>query len=221
MVDNYLGNDTYLMSNHYDSEENQDETSSQGDDQQRNKDWDDIFRGKGHSTATSDLTGDDEADSIQKEASAFFTPIRKRKSNEINDQTLNAQEFLNNIRNTEESLLTYTTKKEVLEYHGISADLRSTTIRMKGKRLLGTALGETKLPNYDIQMILTNGTGQILTNEDAFYKILPADIIKFNSKRKPLCWLLTTIIMFYAKIISNPIFELSNKGQPIKPVIQQ
>ena len=116
------------MSNHYDSEENQDETSSQGDFQQRNEDWDDIFRGKGHSTATSDLTGNDDADSIQIEASAFFTPIRKRKSNEINDQTLNAQEFLNSIRNTEENLLTYTTKEEVLEYHGISADLRFTTI---------------------------------------------------------------------------------------------
>ena len=100
------------MSNH--SEENQDETSSQGDFQQRNEDWDDIFRVKGHSTATSDLTGNDDADSIEKEASAFFTPIRKRKSNEINDQTLNAQEFLNNIRNTEENLLTYTTKEEVL-----------------------------------------------------------------------------------------------------------
>ena len=31
------------MSNHYDSEENQDEISSQGDFQQRNEDWDDIF----------------------------------------------------------------------------------------------------------------------------------------------------------------------------------
>ena len=89
------------MSNHYDSEENQDETSSQGDNQQRNEDWVDIFGGKGHSTATSNLTGQDDADLIQKEALAFFTPIRKRKSNGINDQTLNAQEFLNNIRNTE------------------------------------------------------------------------------------------------------------------------
>ena len=168
MVDNYLGNDTYLMSSQSNHEENQDETSSQGDFQQRNEDWDDIFCGKGHSSATSGLIGQDDADSIQKEASAFFTPIRKRKSNEINDQTLNTQEFLNNIRNTEENLLTYTTKEEVLEYHGISADLRSTTIRMKGKRLLGTALGETKLPNDDIKMILTNGTGSILTNEDAF-----------------------------------------------------
>ena len=168
MVDNYLGNDTYLMSNQYDSEENQEETSSQGDFQQRNDDWDEIFRRKSHSTATSDLTGDEDADSIQKEASAYFTPIRKRKSNEINDQTLNAQEFLNSIRNTEENLLTYTTKEEVLEYHGISVDLRSTTIRMKGKRLLGTALGETKLPNDDIRMLLTNGTGHISTYEDVF-----------------------------------------------------
>ena len=64
MVDNYLGNDTYLMSNQYDSEENQDETSSQDDFQQRNKVSGDIFCGKGHSTATSDLAGDDDADSI-------------------------------------------------------------------------------------------------------------------------------------------------------------
>ena len=65
------------MSNHSDSEEIQDETSSQGDFQQLNEDWDEIFRGKGHSTATSDLTGDVEADLIQKEASAYFTPLRK------------------------------------------------------------------------------------------------------------------------------------------------
>jgi len=205
------------MSSQSDHEETQDETSSQGDFQQRNEDWDDIFRGKGQSLATSDLFGQVDADSIQKEASAYFTPLRKRKSNEINDQTLNTQEFLNNIRNTEENSLTYTTKEEVLEYHGISADLRSTTIRMKGKRLLGTALGETNLPTTDIRMILTHGTGQISTNEDSFYTILPADIIKTNSKREPLCWLLTTITMFYAKNISNPNFELSNKGQPIKP----
>ena len=64
------------MSNQSDSEENQDETCSQGDFQQCNEDWDDIFRGKGHSSATSDLIGHDDADSIQKEASAFFTPIQ-------------------------------------------------------------------------------------------------------------------------------------------------
>ena len=129
------------MSSQTNHEENQDATSSQGDFQQRNEDWDDIFRGKGHSLATSDLIGQDDADSIQKEALAFFTPIRKRRSNEINAQTLNTQEFQNNIRNTEKKSLTYTTKKEVLEYHGISADLRSTTIWKKGKWLLGTALG--------------------------------------------------------------------------------
>ena len=71
------------MSRQYDSEDNQDETSSQGDNQQRNEDWDDIFRGKGHSTAASDSTGDVEADSIQKEASAYFTPLRKRKSHSM------------------------------------------------------------------------------------------------------------------------------------------
>jgi hypothetical protein len=100
---------------------------------------------------------------------------------------LKTQEFFSNRRNTEENSLTYTTKEEVLEYHRISADFRSTTIRVKGKRSLGTALGGTKLPNDGIRMILTNGTGQISTNEDAFYTILPADIIKTNSKRKPLC----------------------------------
>ena len=123
----------------------------------------------------------------------------------------------NSLWNTEENLLTYTKKEEVLEYHGISADLRSNTIRIKVKRILGTALGETKLPTDDIRMLLTNGTGQISTNKDSFYTILPADIIKTNSKRErePLCWLLTTITMFYAKNISNPIFELSNKGQPL------
>ena len=63
------------MSNQYDSEKNQDETSSQDDFQQRNEDWDDIFRKKGHSSTASDLIGQDDADSIQKEASAFFTPI--------------------------------------------------------------------------------------------------------------------------------------------------
>ena len=37
------------MSSQSEHEENQDETSSQGYFQQRNEDWDDIFRGKGHS----------------------------------------------------------------------------------------------------------------------------------------------------------------------------
>ena len=93
------------MSNQYDSEENQEETSSQGDFQQRNEDWDEIFWGIGQSTATSESIGQDDADSIQKEASAYFTPLWKRKSNEINDQTLNAQDFLNNIWNTEENFV--------------------------------------------------------------------------------------------------------------------
>ena len=84
-----------------------------------------------------------------------------------------------------------------MEYHGISADLRSNTIRMKGKRLLGTALGKTNLSTTDIRIIFTHGTGQISTNEDSFYTILPADIIKTNSKREPLCWLLTTITRIY------------------------
>ena len=64
------------MSSQSDNDENQDETSSQGDFQQRNKDWDDIFCGKCLSLATSDLFGQVDADSIQKEASAYFTPLR-------------------------------------------------------------------------------------------------------------------------------------------------
>jgi hypothetical protein len=66
LVDSYLGKDTYLMSCQSNTTENQDETSSPGDVQQRNEDLNDIFCGKGHQSATSD--------SIQKEATAFLTP---------------------------------------------------------------------------------------------------------------------------------------------------
>ena len=82
---------------------------------------------------------DDEEEVHRSKANEFFTPTRKQKATEINDQTLNTQMFLSNIRETNENMLTYSTKEEVLEFHGISADLGSTTIRMQGKQLIGTA----------------------------------------------------------------------------------
>ena len=158
----------------------------------------------------------EEEEELQNEANEFFTPTRKRKATEINDQTLNTQMFLSNIRETNENMLTYSTKEEVLEYHGISAKLRSTTIRMQGKQLIGSARGETKLPANDMRLALTNATGNV-TDADAFYNIDPAAILKTNTKRDPICWVLTLVTVFYAKNFTNPNFELSNKGQPIKP----
>ena len=58
--------------------------------------------------------------------------------------------FLSNIRETNENMWTYSTKEEVLKFQGISVDLRSTTIRMQGKQLIGTARGETNLPSNDM-----------------------------------------------------------------------
>jgi hypothetical protein len=150
----------------------------------------------------------------QSEANEFFTPSRKRKATEINDQTLNTQMFLSNIRETNENMLTYSTKEEVLEFHGISADLKSTTIRMQGKQLIGTARGETNLPANDMRLALTNATGNV-TDADAFYNIEPAAILKSNTKRDPICWVLTLVTVFYAKNFTNPNFEMSNKGQPV------
>jgi hypothetical protein len=146
----------------------------------------------------------------------IFTPTRKRKATEINDQNLNNQMFLSNIRETNENMLTYSTKKEVLEFHGISADLRSTTICMQGKQLIGTARGETNLPANDMRLALTNATGNV-TDEDEFYNIEPVAILKSNTIRDPICWVLTLATVFYAKNFTNPNFEMSNKGQPIKP----
>ena len=94
--------------------------------------------------------------------------------------------FLSNIRETNENMLTYFNKEEVLEYHGNSADLRSTTIRMQGKQLIGSARGETKLPANDMRMALTIATGNV-TDADAFYNIDPAEILKTNTKRDPIC----------------------------------
>ena len=93
---------------------------------------------------------DDEEEVHQSEANEFFTPTRKQKATEINDQTLNTQMFLSNIRETNKNMLTYSRKKEVLEFHGISADLRSTIIRMQGKQIIGSARGETNLPAIDM-----------------------------------------------------------------------
>jgi hypothetical protein len=64
-------------------------------------------------------------------------------------------------------MLTYSTKEEVLEYHGISDDLRSTSICMQGKQLIGSARGNTKLLANDMRLALTNATGYV-TDADAF-----------------------------------------------------
>ena len=123
--------------------------------------------------------------------------------------------FLSNIRETNENMLTYSTK-EVLEYYGITADFRSTTIGMQGKQLIGTARGETSLSANDMRLALTNVAG-IVTDADALYNIDPAAILKSNMKRAPTCWVLTLVPVFYAKNFTNPNFEMSNKRQPIKP----
>ena len=82
-------------------------------------------------------------------------------------------------------MLTYSTK-EVLEYYGITADLKSTTVGMQGKQLIGTARGETSLSANDMRLALTNATG-IVTDADALYNIDPAAILKSNMKRAPTC----------------------------------
>ena len=73
--------------------------------------------------------------------------------------------FLSNIRGTNENMLTYFTK-EVLEYYGITADLKSTTVGMQGKQLIDTARGEYSLSANDMRSALTNATG-IVTDADA------------------------------------------------------
>ena len=151
------------------SNQNQEAIDNLVDYQALHEDWDDIFRGNIHASAGCV----DEEEVPQNEANEFFTPTRKRKATEINDQTLNTQIILSNIRETNENMLTYSTKEEVLEYHWISAELRSTTIRMQGKQLIGSARGETKLPANDMRLALTNATGNV-TDADAFYNIDPA-----------------------------------------------
>ena len=57
---------------------------------------------------------------------------------------------------------------------------------MQGKQLIGSARGETKLPANDMQLDLTNATGNV-TDEDAFCSIDPAAILETNTKRDPIC----------------------------------
>jgi hypothetical protein len=82
-------------------------------------------------------------------------------------------------------MLTYSTKK-VLKYHGITGDLRSTTICMQGKQLIGTAREETSLPANAMRLALTNATKNV-TDADAFYNIDLAAILKSNTKRDSIC----------------------------------
>ena len=58
----------------------QDTIDNSVDYQALNEDWDDIFRGKIHSSA-----GCVEEEELQTEANEFFTPTRKRKATEINE----------------------------------------------------------------------------------------------------------------------------------------
>ena len=92
---------------------NQDDNDSSVDYQALHEDLDDIFRGNIHASAG---CVDEEEEVHQSEANEFFTPSRKRKATEINDQTLNTQMFLSNIRETNENMLTYSTKEEVWNF---------------------------------------------------------------------------------------------------------
>ena len=83
------------MSNHV-----QDTIDNSVDYQALHEDWDDIFRGKIRASAGCV----DEEEVLQSDANDFFTPTRKRKATEINDQTLNTQMFLSNIRETNENM---------------------------------------------------------------------------------------------------------------------
>ena len=137
------------------SESNEEMENQSSDEYQVQKEeWDEAFRGTLHTSARSERIASGAADPIQREAAAYFTPQRKRKSNEIHDETMNTQLFLNNIRDTGENNLTFTTKEDVMRYHGITAEYRSTTIRMRGKQLLGTALGQLNLPVGDLRLTI-------------------------------------------------------------------
>ena len=81
--DKYLGNDTYLISNL-----NQDENVNLVGYQALHEDLDDIFREKIYASAG---CVDDEEEVHQSEANKFFTPTRKRKQTEINDQLENME----------------------------------------------------------------------------------------------------------------------------------
>ena len=75
----------------------QDENENSVEYQALHEDWDDLIQGKIYASAG---CVDDEEEVHQSEANKFFTPTRKRKSTEINDQTLNTQMFLSYIRET-------------------------------------------------------------------------------------------------------------------------
>ena len=68
---------------------NQDTIDNSVDYQALTEDWDDIFRGKIYSSAGCV----EEEEELQNEANEFFTPTRKRKATEINNQTFNTQMF--------------------------------------------------------------------------------------------------------------------------------
>ena len=88
------------------SNQDQDAIDNSVDYQALHEDWGDIFRWNIHASA--DCV--DEEEVSQNEANEFFTPTRKRKATEINDQTFNTQIILSNIRETNENMLTYSTK---------------------------------------------------------------------------------------------------------------
>ena len=59
---------------------------------------------------------------------------------------------------------------------------------MRGKQLLGTALGQLNLTVGDLRLTMTNGTGQIRTDNDAYYNIAPSDILNTNKSKDPICY---------------------------------
>ena len=79
----------YLMS------ESNEETENYSSDEYhvQNEEWDEAFRGTLYTSARSERIASGAADPIQKEAAAYFTPQRKRKSNEIQNETMNTQLF--------------------------------------------------------------------------------------------------------------------------------
>ena len=83
------------------SESNEEMESQSSDEYQvQNEKWDEAFHGTLHTSARSERIASGVADPFQREAAAYFTPQRKRKFNEIHDETMNTQLFLNNIRDT-------------------------------------------------------------------------------------------------------------------------
>jgi hypothetical protein len=77
------------------SNQNQDAIDNSVSYQALHEDWDNIFRGKIDASAG---CVDDEEEVHQNEANKFFTPTKKWKATDINDQTLNTQMFLRILR---------------------------------------------------------------------------------------------------------------------------